>query len=447
MNLFLFDGLALVMVALVAIVALVITSFSRRYMDGDKNQKSFFQTLGALSCVSFVLVLSNHIALFISAWALMGILLARLIGHVRNWEQARCASKIALRHFIFGTLCLLVALAWLGIESGYWTITSILENLAHINALTLWGSGSLIALSAIVQSALIPFHKWLLASMTAPTPVSAFMHAGLVNAGGFLIVRFAPLYSVLPELLLAFFIVGAFTALIASYWMLAQNDIKRMLGCSTSAQMGFMVLQCGLGFYSAAIAHLVLHGFYKAYHFLAAGSSIGASAPSEQQTRNIFPNTKHFVSRWPIMLAGGVSAALVFAQMTGKTIYLNNIFMNDGGSVLVIFVALAGFQAASSLAALRHLSYLSRLSGTVILSVLAAALYSVLFNMLSTLIPVDAVQPLTYTHLAVVMIFATFWLAMHAGVHRKSARAYMAALNGAQPPSSTILADRRHYHA
>ena len=86
------------------------------------------------------------------------------------------------------------------------------------------------------------------------------MHAGLVNGGGFLIVRFAPLYLNYPGILNIIFIIGLSTAIMGTLWKLMQSDIKRMLACSTMAQMGFMIAQCGLGLFSAAIAHIILHG-------------------------------------------------------------------------------------------------------------------------------------------------------------------------------------------
>jgi NADH:ubiquinone oxidoreductase subunit 5 (subunit L)/multisubunit Na+/H+ antiporter MnhA subunit len=130
-------------------------------------------------------------------------------------------------------------------------------------------------IAALSRSAQIPFHRWLPATLTAPTPVSALLHAGVVNAGGILLVRLAPLAT--DDLARALTIIaGAATMAYGAVIMLVKPDIKGALVNSTSAQMGFMILTCGLGLWAAAVIHLFAHGFYKATLFLASGSAIAA---------------------------------------------------------------------------------------------------------------------------------------------------------------------------
>jgi hypothetical protein len=130
------------------------------------------------------------------------------------------------------------------------------------SAAVLVAAGALL-LAAMIQSALLPFHAWLLSSMTAPTPASALMHAGFVNAGGILLVRFAPVVSVDASVLLAIVPVGATSAILGKLLKTVRTDTKGKLGCSTVGQMGFMIMQAGLGFFGAAVTHLILHGFYR----------------------------------------------------------------------------------------------------------------------------------------------------------------------------------------
>ena len=99
------------------------------------------------------------------------------------------------------------------------------------------------------------------------------MHAGLINGGGFLLARFAPMLAIQPPILNLIFIAGITTALLGTLWKLMQSDVKRMLACSTMGQMGFMIAQCGLGLFPAAVAHLSWHGLFKAYLFLSTGSA------------------------------------------------------------------------------------------------------------------------------------------------------------------------------
>ena len=127
------------------------------------------------------------------------------------------------------------------------------------------------------KSAQFPLHMWLPDSLYAPTPVHALLHAGIINAGGFLLARLAPLYDLSPTTLHVVFAVGLLTTILGSSMMLTQNDIKKTLGYSTIGQMGFMIMECGLGAYALAIFHLIAHGIFKATIFLNCGQVIHAA--------------------------------------------------------------------------------------------------------------------------------------------------------------------------
>lgn len=446
MRYFLIDGLSLSMAALVAVVALIIVSFSRRYMDGNSHEGRFYAVLAAVIACVGLLIFANHLVIFAAAWLGMGIALAALIGHVGNWPSARASARIALYHFLAGTAALAAGLALLGWQSQSLTITGITDYFAQDAAgkdpgpFVLAGT-CLLVLAGIIQSALFPFHSWLLASMTAPTPVSALMHAGLVNAGGFLVVRFAPLFSTMPDMMTVMFALGAVSAFLASFWMLGQSDIKRALGCSTVAQMGFMIMQCGLGFYTAAIAHLILHGFFKAYHFLAAGSAVDHPRLPSGAVEKAGTYHKRVLSIL-MMIAGGVVAGGAFALLTGKTIQ-----MLDSGTILIAFAAFAGMQAARGFAGMSHMAAVTRSVTAIAVIAALAALYAGLYMGLGVAIPVNDPQQLNSVHIATILIFATAWLAMTAGLHRRSTRLYMASLNQARAPISTSMCKRSSYHA
>ena len=138
----------------------------------------------------------------------------------------------------------------------------------------------MIALAAILKSAQFPAHGWLIEVMETPTPVSALLHAGLLNAGPFLVTRMAFVMegaTAAPVVLILF---GSFTALFASAAFLTQPSIKTALGYSSVAHMGFMLLVCALGVYPAAMLHLVAHSFYKAHAFLSSGSVVETARAS-----------------------------------------------------------------------------------------------------------------------------------------------------------------------
>ena len=169
--------------------------------------------------------------------------------------------------------------------------------------------GTLYVLGAMTKSAQFPFHSWLPDTMETPTPVSALMHAGIINAGGFLVIRLSPLIS-LSHIALDFLaIVGAFTALLGGVIMLTQTSVKRSLAYSTIAQMGFMMLQCGLGAYSAALLHIVAHSVYKAHAFLSSGSVLAVGA---RLNSNYRPTSPVKVSPATLPVAFALASSLCF---------------------------------------------------------------------------------------------------------------------------------------
>jgi len=190
------DGLTVVMWVAVTFFSGIVHSYSRRYLAAHDRVDRFFATVFGFTLVVLALVAADHIALFALAWVVMGLLMAELIGHVKGWPQAQAAAALARRYFLASGGLLIVALAALWSSTGATTVSGIVAA-ADTVPQTLWlvAAGALL-LVAMIQSALVPFHTWLLASMTAPTPASALMHAGFVNAGGILLVRFAPVISV-----------------------------------------------------------------------------------------------------------------------------------------------------------------------------------------------------------------------------------------------------------
>jgi len=110
------------------------------------------------------------------------------------------------------------------------------------------------------------------------------MHAGIINAGGALLLRFAPLIARLPEVMLLLSLVGVLTFSLGTIAMWAQVKVKRTLAWSTVSQMGFMMVQCGLGAFPAAAIHILGHGCYKAWSFLRSGE-LPASFPERVSPR------------------------------------------------------------------------------------------------------------------------------------------------------------------
>lgn len=448
-----FDALAAVMAILVTLVSALVHSFSQRYMEGDRRVGLFFGKLTAITVLVLLTVSAEHGLILVAAWLAMGLLLASLMGHVKGWPEAQQAATSARRTFVMGALCLAIAVLLLGWATGHWTITGILASISLDPSSNVhYVAAALLILAAMVQSAQWPFHRWLIGSMNAPTTVSALMHAGLVNAGGFLLARFAPVFTASPEIMTVIFTIGAISALLGTAWMLVQSDIKRTLGCSTMGQMGFMVMQCGLGFFTAAIAHLIMHGLFKAALFLGAGSAVQDSPVASTKSANTASITKFSqLNRLLAVMLPALLAAAVFALLTGKSLY-----PADGGTMLVAFAFLAALQAGLSIPAWDSRITTSHLLGITLLLVVSAALYAGGFDLvhgaLATLPYLTVPQSWTLFDSFALLLFAAGWMVLAFRMHAvdKDIPAitlwlYVSLLNASQPKPHLITALRKNY--
>jgi len=280
-----YDVLSAVLFVLVAFLGTVVTRYARRYLQGDPEQGHFLKWLCVTIGAVLTLLISGNLALFAAAWTATSLGLHQLLTFYSHRPAALIAARKKFVISRIGDVCLFAALALTYRVFGTWEFREL-----FISAEAMRATGQipplvtptclLLAGAAMLKSAQFPFHSWLPDTMETPTPVSALMHAGIINSGGFLIIRLSPLVSLSPLALHALAVVGAFTAVFASLVMMTQASIKRMLAFSTVAQMGFMLLQCGLGAYSVAVLHIVAHSLYKAHAFLSSGSVVAISKSS-----------------------------------------------------------------------------------------------------------------------------------------------------------------------
>lgn len=331
------SALALALGLLTAFVGGIVLSFSRRHMKADPRLAIYAQRIGLLITAVLMSVTAHDLISFAIAWIASGWLLARLIGHVPGWVEAEAAEKRARRAFLIGDTALVAALGLLAYEAGALSIEVALAAAKSLPPAAQVATGLLLLVAAIARSAVPPFHKWLMGSMTAPTPVSALMHAGLVNAGGFLLIRFGELISAAPGVSLAAVAIGAVGALFGTGVMIVRPDVKRALGGSTVAQMSFMIMTCGLGAYAAALWHLIAHGLFKAWLFLGAGGTIGRARPTTL-TR---PGAADAVM--VTAAAGALVAVLAARGLIGATLPLSIVFAAVTG-----LASLAGLTRASA---------------------------------------------------------------------------------------------------
>lgn len=272
------------MLLLVSFIGWITCRYSIRYLDGDARQGQYFQwmsfTIGAVA----LMVLSADLLTFGIFWSLTSFGLHHLLLH---YGERSAAQRAAWTKFLIsrvGDLAVLLAICLFypivkSLQFSDLALAAVDPNVANLPA---FQAGTIaLALGVIVKSAQIPFHTWLPLTMETPTPVSALMHAGIVNAGGFLLVRSSPLVGASSFAQTLLVVSGTVTACLASSIMLTQTSVKKKLAYSTIAQMGFMLMQCGLAAYSAAMLHILAHSLYKAYEFLSSGSVITRRAATQ----------------------------------------------------------------------------------------------------------------------------------------------------------------------
>ncbi len=307
------DRLSALLLFLVFSVSTVVQLFAVRYLACDTRSGWFTASAGVLTAASAGLMTSETLLGLAVCWSAAGAALCFLLATFHELPAARDGVARTAKAFLIGDAALWCAVALMTARWGNVELSALsLEKFEPSTPLTL-AIAVLIVVAALSRSAQIPFHRWLPATLAAPTPVSALLHAGVVNAGGVLLVRLSPVVSGSSLAMGVAFAAGTLSMVYGALVMLTKPDIKGSLVYSTMAQMGFMILTCGLGLSAAAVFHLVGHGFYKATLFLASGSAVahrrrkaaGPPAPSLTATR-----------QWTNVLAAIVlpAAALVAAS-------------------------------------------------------------------------------------------------------------------------------------
>lgn len=258
--------LSIVMLILVSFISLIIFGYARCYMTADPKRRLFLARLCWVSSSVTLLILSTNLLTAFIAWQCIGLTLYWLLNHYAHKPRAHQAAVKKFMVNRIGDICFLSAVI---LSYQYWGSSdySVIIHAQHSG-----GIAVLLMIAIMTKSALFPFHVWLPDTLETPTPVSALMHAGVINAGGFLLLRLAPLFYQHAPVMLALLLIGLISALFGSFCMLTCSHVKQKLAYSTMGQMGFMVFQFGLGVFTAPLLHMMTHGLFKAGLFLNNGN-------------------------------------------------------------------------------------------------------------------------------------------------------------------------------
>ena len=325
---FLFDELSLSMMIPISFISFLVHFYSLGYMAQDPHIQRFFSYLSLFTFFMLIMVSADNWLLFFVGWEGVGLVSYLLIGF---WFTRIKANQSALQAFFMnrigdtGLFLAMVMAIWI---SGDLDFASFFAILPYINHDLTTIIGALMLLAVIAKSGQFGLHAWLPNAMEGPTPVSALIHAAtMVTAGIYLLLRFNPLYGTSSTLVW----LGGFTALFGAVYAFVQVDLKKTIAYSTTSQLGYMVLACGIGQYSLALTHLMNHAFFKALLFLSAGVIIHA-IHDEQDVRKMGGLLRLMPITYSTTLIGSLSLiALPF--LTGffsKDFILQNAFGTFG---------------------------------------------------------------------------------------------------------------------
>jgi len=344
---FFVDNLTACLLIVVTTIGMLVHIYSIGYMSHDRGYWRFFAYLNLFMFSMLLLVLADNFLLVFAGWELVGLSSYLLIGF---WYGRRSAALAAKKAFIVnrvGDVGFALGIMAIWVNLGTLNIREVLERIGTLDHTTVTIIALLVFAGAVGKSAQFPLHVWLPDAMEGPTPVSALIHAAtMVNAGVYLIARTNPIFAHAPEAMVFVAAIGIFTAILAASIAFTQTDIKRVLAYSTLSQLGYMFAALGVGAWTAAIFHLMTHGFFKGLLFLDSGSVIHA-VDGEQDMRRMGGLKNKIPITYATMFIGSVAISGIppLAGFFSKDEILGEAFKNGFVLVWAIGLLVAGMTA------------------------------------------------------------------------------------------------------
>ena len=354
------DGLAILILALVAFIALLVMVFSVDYVRDDRRYTHFFAAITLFAGGMLIMVMAENMVQLILGWEIMGLTSFMLIGH---WWEEEANSRAALKAFFtvrVGDVGLLVGTAIIFFGANQWAVDNLDSNGFNIAAIQawalsgeantqflLWGAVALF-IACIGKSGQFPLHTWLPDAMAGPTPVSSLLHSStMVVAGVFLVARVYPVFwegfNIGTGGLSFIAVIGAITIVIAALLAFVQDDIKKVLAYSTVSQLGYMMLGLGTGAWLPAVFHIFTHAFFKCALFLCAGS---VSHSGSHHSFDMKKDMGGLRKKMPVTFAAWIVSTLAltgvfpFAGFWSKDEIIDNVGAN--GYTFLMWVGLFG---------------------------------------------------------------------------------------------------------
>ncbi|MFT3915863.1 MAG: proton-conducting transporter membrane subunit [Anaeromyxobacteraceae bacterium] len=341
------DHLSVVMIAIVGILGTLICVHALGYMRDYHRQHpqvagrrtSFFFLLFVFVSAMFGLVVANELPHLYLFWEVTTLCSFLLIGYTRTEETIGYAFR-ALELNLLGGLGFAVAILLLARIPGGLDVATLASGALGPAAVPALG---LLALAGLTKSAQLPFSSWLLGAMYAPTPTSALLHSStMVKAGVFLLIRLAPAMAgtVVGGGVAT---VGLLTFLTASLVAVGEQNAKKVLACSTLANLGLIVACAGLAnavALWAAVMLVIFHAVAKSLLFLVVGT-----LENRFYTKDL-ENLDHLVSRLPrvaVLALTGIAGMFIapFGVVIAKWTAIRAFLMLPGWAGAVALLVLS----------------------------------------------------------------------------------------------------------
>ena len=370
------DNVTVAVLLLISIVGAVVVRYSSVYLNGDAQELRYVRRMLATLAAVSIVVVANHLLLLVAAWAAASI---SLHGLLTFYSERPVAVAVAHKKFLLARCadaCMVGSVLAFSTTFSTLRIDEIADRSAAAAVLPTGARIGimLVAIAAILKCAQLPFHGWLIQVMEAPTPVSALLHAGVVNLGGVVLLRFAPVVDRATETRTLLVVVGVTTAVVASMAMTTRVSVKVALAWSTCAQMGFMLMQCGLGIWEMALLHLLAHSLYKAHAFLAAGSTVRQTQRKQLTVSAGPPAVGSLVIGTAVALVGTAAVGVGWSSIPGTKTLTSTTW------VLLGIVALALVPLTAPFRTRGHMSLMVR-------ALFVPATYAALHELIGRLIP------------------------------------------------------------
>lgn len=344
------DAVGGLMLLLVGGLSATVQSYAQRQLANAAGGRVTTALLGIAASATTVFVTASALPVIAAGWTVAGVAFLGVLAAHRALPSGRDALRRTVVAFAIADLAL-------------WTAVVLDATGAVAGTTAGHAAAILLVVAAAARAAQLPLHGWLVTTIAAPTPVCAFLHAGVVNAGGVLLLREQGLLTASAPAMGLAIAIGAVTMLGAAVAMAVRSDVKGMLACSTSAQMGFMLMTCGLGAWAATIIHIVGHAMYKAAGFLGAGGAIAAHA--RRRTVPAAPAARAHVATQALAAAAAPAAGLALIAGT--------IGVSTEKSVLLVFAWVTG--AAALWSALRRAHRPTEMAAASAIATALAATY------------------------------------------------------------------------